>query len=85
MTCDKFIQYIDEYLDGELSKSAVEAFEAHLARCEECEQDFKDTMYVRGLFEQFNETSNMPQYDKESFLAKIKQRLSDSTLEKFYD
>jgi len=37
MTCHELVELVTEYLDGALSVSERERFEAHMALCEGCE------------------------------------------------
>jgi len=36
LTCREFVEFLGDYLSGELSPDQVMAFDAHLARCPSC-------------------------------------------------
>ncbi len=36
MTCREFVEFLNEYLSGELPESALSDFEGHLAHCVNC-------------------------------------------------
>jgi anti-sigma factor RsiW len=36
MTCRRFVEFLNAYLDGELPAAARDAFQAHLAECPAC-------------------------------------------------
>ncbi len=36
MTCREFVEFLDEYLSGELPESALIDFDGHLAHCVDC-------------------------------------------------
>jgi hypothetical protein len=51
LTCQQAVALVTAYLDGELSKEARAAFEAHLADCEMCAEHLKQirvTIAVAG-------------------------------------
>ncbi len=41
MTCREFIDFLSEYLEGELPEASRAAFEAHLAACVDCSNYLK--------------------------------------------
>ena len=84
MDCELFAENIDLYIDGELNKKRVEAFETHLCDCEECRQEYEDTKYIISLFKQLSETSCIQKNVSASLLANIKRRLKEQFHEKFH-
>jgi anti-sigma factor RsiW len=44
-------QYLDDYLDGTLSRDDAEKFEAHLCRCLACQADLSNTINLFAALE----------------------------------
>jgi anti-sigma factor RsiW len=41
MKCDRVLELLSDYLDGELSPAAVLGVQSHLRRCETCETEYE--------------------------------------------
>ena len=51
MTCREFVEFLDEYLSGELPESVLGDFEAHLAHCVDCTAylaTYRETIRLAG-------------------------------------
>lgn len=60
MKCQEFIQLMFEFRRGELGPDEMMLHRAHLAGCEQCQQELRDTEACFSLMEACCETEQIP-------------------------
>lgn len=68
--CEKTIELLNQYADGELNESDAAFVRAHLEECEECQKAYCQLLEIEKLFKSTAEEAPAELYD--SVIAKIK-------------
>lgn len=60
MKCETCLNFLEEYVDGELAREDVEKVESHLLTCAECKSEFAMLSTEQELFAQYDRELEVP-------------------------
>ena len=67
--CERVLELLNEYIDGELNESDAEFVRAHIEICPECKKVYSDLLEVERLFDEASE--EVPDGFLDSVMTKI--------------
>src|SRR5438093_808336 len=76
MTCERVLEQLSDYLDGELSPAAMAGIRSHLRRCPSCEQEheaLRRTVQLLAL----HGRQTVPVDCREQVLARLRSTVDD--------
>lgn len=77
MDCDKALELISLYIDGELNKEEQEEIIRHMERCESCRKEYES---IKEMVEELNNIDFLPLPD--GYHERLMQKINDTKVEK---